>query len=154
MKIAHLALVVAIGGSLMTAGAASAQTAEETKAAETEIWALEQSIYLGRQQGDMTNYRNNVAEGYLSWPPTTAAPMRADNLGQAGSRHAANERLTMTFRDFALNGDVAVIYYNTHRTQRSDGTAADDRFDTTHTWIRRDGKWVVFGGMARASQRP
>lgn len=135
----------------MTGGAASAQTAEEVKAAEVEIWALEQSIYLGRQQGDMTNYRNNVAEGYLAWPPVTAAPMRSNNLGPAGSRGPANERLTMTFRDFSMNGDVAVIYYNTHRTQRADGTPADDHFDTTHTWVRRDGRWLVFGGMARAT---
>src|SRR3546814_20764037 len=60
------------------------------------------------------------------------------------------ERLQMTLAGFAMNGDTAGIYYNTHRTRRSDGTPADDRFEVTHTWVREDGVWKVFGGMARA----
>src|SRR3546814_16554712 len=60
------------------------------------------------------------------------------------------ERLQMTLAGFAMNGDTAVIYYNTHRTRRSDGTPADDRFEVTHNWVREDGVWKVFGGMARA----
>src|SRR3546814_18600375 len=59
------------------------------------------------------------------------------------------ERLQMTLAGFAMNGDTAVIYYNTHRPRRSDGTPADDRFEVTHTWAREDGVRKVFGGMDR-----
>jgi hypothetical protein len=59
----------------------------------------------------------------------------------------------MTFMDFSLNQNVAVIYYKTHRTRLADGTPADDHFEVTHTWIREDGKWRVFAGMARLAAK-
>lgn len=129
-----------------------AQTEQEIGAAKDTIWAMEQSIYEGRARGDLSAYRNNVAPRYLAWPPTTAIPIGAGNLPTTVT--PSQERLTMEFRDFSMNGDTAVIYYVTHRTQRYDGTASDDHFETTHTWLKRDGKWVVFAGMARiAPQR-
>lgn len=130
---------------------AMAQTAEEIQAAKDEIWAMELSIYTGREQGNMDNYRNNVAQGYMAWPPVTATPMRATNLGRPGDRTENRELIALTFQDFSMNGDAAVIYYKSHRTRRSDGTPSDDRFDVTHTWLKRDGRWVVFAGMARAT---
>ena len=137
-----------MAGAMMAGGSAFAQTAEEIAEAKDTIWAMELSIYEGRQQGDMSNYANNVAEGYMAWPPVMAKPMRSDKLGARG---LSNELIKLTFEDFTMNGDVAVIYYSSHRTRRVDGTAADDRFDVTHTWVKREGQWRVLGGMARST---
>ena len=152
MKTMTRLTMAAVAAITLTAGApAMAQTAEEIEAAKNEIWAMELSIYTGREQGNMDNYRNNVAEGYMAWPPVTAVPMRATNLGRPGDRTNNRELIALTFQDFSMNGDTAVIYYKSHRTRRADGTPADDRFDVTHTWVKRDGRWGVFAGMARTT---
>lgn len=149
--VTRLTMAAAAVLAVTTGAPAMAQTAEEIAAAKDTIWEMELSIYEGRQRGDMSNYRNNVAQGYMAWPPVTPAPMRASNLGRNGDRGPDKEIITLTFRDFSMNGDVAVIYYNSHRTRRADGSPSDDRFDVTHTWVKRDGRWEVFAGMARAT---
>jgi len=97
----------------------------------------------------------NTSRQYVSWPPTVKAPMAYDKLAAvtvpANSRH---EQLTMTFMDFALSGDTAVIYYRTHMTRRANGDPVDLTYDVTHTWTREDGVWRVVGGMARLEQVP
>ncbi|PNU06632.1 nuclear transport factor 2 family protein [Novosphingobium guangzhouense] len=128
----------------------NAQSVAEIEAARTEIWALERAIYAGRARGDLSSYADNLAKGYLAWPPVSTKPLGTTTLkASAASTHTSQEKLEMTFVDFSMNGNTAVIYYNTHRTRRADGTPCDDHFDTTHTWLREDGKWHVFAGMAR-----
>jgi hypothetical protein len=111
---------------------------------------LEQSIYAGRAKGDMTAYASNTAQGYLSWPPTSPNPMHSDRLQVLPpEKRQSQEELAMTFRDFALHGDTAVIYYSTHMTRRSDGTPVDLHYEVTHTWVQERKAWRVFAGMAR-----
>ncbi|MFD2137221.1 nuclear transport factor 2 family protein [Novosphingobium resinovorum] len=127
-----------------------AQSVAEIAKAKDEIWALERSIYAGRAKGDLSSYADNLAKGYLAWPPVSAKPLGTTTLkASAAATHTSQEKLEMTFVDFSMNGNTAVIYYNTHRTRRADGTPCDEHFDTTHTWLREDGKWHVFAGMAR-----
>lgn len=146
-----LAVTVLFASTLPAA--ALAQARSEADIAKDEIWALEQSIYAGRAKGDMSNYVNNTSPDYLSWPPTSEKPMGFDVLSASAKKvTTSKEKLTMEFTGFALHGDTAVIYYRTHRTMRADGTPSDDRFHTTHTWVRDNGKWKVFGGMARPMQ--
>jgi len=130
-----------------------AQTAAEVETAKAQIWALERSIYAGRAKGDLSSYANNLAKGYLSWPPVSDKPLGTETLKASAARtHTSQEQLDMSFVDFSMNGDTAVIYYTTHRTRRADGTPCDDHFETTHTWLREDGKWHVFAGMARLAR--
>lgn len=149
MKICSL-VVLAFASLTAAPDVEARDSPAEIEKARTEIWALEQSIYAGRARGDLSSYANNLAQGYLSWPPVSARPLGAGTLkATAANTHTSQEKLDMTFVDFSMNGDTAVIYYNTHRTRRADGTPCDDHFDTTHTWVREDGKWHVFAGMAR-----
>jgi hypothetical protein len=147
MKTTALALLLATGLAPLPL---HAQTAAEMETARTQIWTLEQSIYAGRAKGDLTAYADNLAKGYLAWPPVSDKPLATSNLrASAAKSYASQEKLDMTFVDFSMNGDTAVIYYTTHRTRRADGTPCDDHFQTTHTWLREQGKWHVFAGMAR-----
>lgn len=133
---------------------ATAQTdAPVTDPAQAEIWAKEQQIYAARGRGDIGVYRASAATGYLAWPPHRAQPEGNTGLEKTGRelKGKDQERLAMHLMGFSRNGDTAVIYYDTHRTRRSDGTPADDRFEVTHTWVREAGVWKVFGGMARAT---
>lgn len=126
---------------------ATAQTVKEVDAAKREIWTKEQTIYEGRSRGDLSNYRNNIAPKYLSWPPQMPGPIDAGNFSDKVV--PSQEKLTMELRGFSMNGDTAVIYYATHMTQNAAGKPVDLHYQVTHSWIRRDGKWLVFAGMAR-----
>ena len=126
-------------------------TADEKEAAKAVIWEKEQAIYAGRGQGDLTAYLANTATDYLAWSPIQKEPAGRNSLKETNKEFAGQnqEKLAMTIRGFAMNGDTAVIYYSTHRTVRKDGTPANDHFDVTHTWVRENGEWKVFAGMAR-----
>ncbi|MDV3456112.1 hypothetical protein RZN05_03890 [Sphingomonas sp. HF-S4] len=148
----RIALLVTLAAALPVA--AAAQEAPQTKEqAQAEIWAKEQAIYAARGKGDITVYLANTATDYLAWPPLRATPEGNSGLNKTGQelKGKNQELLAMHLTGFALNGTTAVIYYDTHRTRRSDGTPADDRFEVTHTWVREGGTWKVFGGMARAT---
>lgn len=145
-------LTAALASGLIFAAAAQAQPAPETKAeAQAEIWAKEQSIYRERGKGNLKPYIENVATDYKAWPPYSAVPTGVGNLTQTQAQMKVDnkELLAMEFVDFAMNGDAAVIYYRTHRTRLPNGQPADEHFEVTHSWVRQDGQWKVYGGMAR-----
>lgn len=145
---------LAIVAALLPPGIAMAQDAPQSKAAaQAEIWAKERQIYAARGKGDIGVYLANTATDYLAWPPLRATPEGRSGLDKTGRELTGKnqEVLAMHLTGFALNGSTAVIYYDTHRTRRADGTPADDRFEVTHTWVREGGTWKVFGGMARAT---
>ena len=157
MTLRSFLLSAGLGAALVStachAEAPVVPTPEDKAAAQAEIWEKEQAIYAARGRGDIGAYLSNTATDYLAWSPLRAQPEGNDGLRKTGEMLEGKdqERLKMTLAGFAMNGDTAVIYYNTHRTSRSDGTPADDRFEVTHTWVREDGVWKVFGGMARAT---
>jgi ketosteroid isomerase-like protein len=149
--------LLAICVALLSANGASASAAESASAPDpakeairAEIWSKEQMIYAGRSRGDLTPYVANTSRNYVSWPPTVKAPMGYDKLAAVTVPPNSNhEQLTMTFMDFALSGDTAVIYYRNHMTRRANGDPVDLTYDVTHTWTREGGVWRVIGGMAR-----
>jgi ketosteroid isomerase-like protein len=146
-------LAAALVTTACHAQAPTVPTPEAKAAAQAEIWEKEQAIYAARGRGDIGVYLANTATDYLAWSPLRAQPEGNAGLNQTGKELEGKnqEELTMRLAGFAMNGDMAVIYYNTHRTRLSDGTLADDRFEVTHSWVREDGVWKVFGGMARAA---
>lgn len=142
-----------LAAALVIAATAQPAAAQQTKAeAQAEIWTKEQSIYKARGQGNLKPYIDNVATDYLAWPPFAAVPTGVGALDKAQTKMAVEnkELLKMEFVSFAMNGDAAIIYYNTHRTRLPNGAPADERFEVTHSWVRQDGQWKVYGGMARA----
>ena len=123
--------------------------------AQAAIWALEQSIYAARGRGDMGPYQAGLARDYLAWPPFRATPAGAEGIASLQRTMVTENKevLTMEFVGFAMNGDAAVIYYQTHRSRLPNGTEVDERFEVTHSWVWQDGRWKVMGGMARATPK-
>lgn len=146
-----LGLCLSLSLSTVALAAPTISAPADKAAAQAEIWAKEQSIYAARGRGDISVYLSNTATDYLAWPPLRAKPEGNTGLDKTGRelKGKNQEKLAMRFTGFAMNGDTAIIYYDTHRTQRSDGTPADEWFEVTHTWVREDGQWKVLGGMAR-----
>lgn len=146
--------IAAICLSAATSVMAQAPVSASAEKDKTEIWALEQAIYASRAKGDFSFYINNTAADYVAWPPGVPLPLRVGRLEDIPKTTAGKEELTMEFVDFAVHGDTAVIYYRTHMTRKVDGTPTDLRYHVTHTWVRENGKWKVFGGMARLAPVP
>ncbi len=121
--------------------------------ARDEIWAKELAIYEARGEGDISVYVSNTADGFSAWPPFTDAPYGRETLEKngGGTNGGNQEELSMELVSFTLNGDSAIIYYQTHMTRSADGTPVDYRYEVTHTWMNDDGDWKVLGGMARAT---
>lgn len=124
-------------------------------AAQADIWAKEQVIYRERGHGNMQAYIDGTARDYLAWPPFRTEPAGVDRLDELKKKMKVDNKeiLTMVFKDFSMNGDAAVIYYQTHRTRLPDGLPADEYFDVIHSWVWQDGAWKVLGGMARATPK-
>ena len=116
------------------------------------IWAKEQAIYAGRGNGDLSMYLANTAVGYAAWPPFSATTTDHAKLasGAEAMKGRDKEDLKMEFVDFVMNGDSAIIYYQTHMTMTADGDPVDYRYEVTHTWTVENGEWKVLGGMARS----
>lgn len=148
---------VALGLTLLATPALSADHGQTKARAQAEIWAKERMIYRERGRGNLSAYIDNVAKDYLAWPPFSPVPTGVDALMRIQTKMAVENKevLAMEFVSFAINGNAAVIYYNTHRTRLPNGAPADERFEVTHSWVHQDGQWKVFGGMARAKpERP
>jgi len=70
-----------------------------------------------RAAGSFESYIRNASPDYLGWPPGAAKPQRGEALPQRARASPRRTReLTMSWWDFAINGDTAVIYYKTHRS--------------------------------------
>jgi hypothetical protein len=129
------------------------QDTQRVDSARRLIWEQELAIYQARGRGDLAVYAAAITPSYLAWPPRSQHPIDAATFrGQAAAFvQTRGETLEMRLTAFSLDGDTAIIYYETHRTRLPDGTPADERFDVVHVWLARDGGWRLFGGMARAS---
>ena len=129
------------GEAVTEVEAESAGLADMTfEEARDAVWAKELAVYEGRSRGDITAYVSNTAEGYSAWPPFSPTPYGRDTLqaNGAGTNGGTEEELTMDLVSFVLNGESAIIYYQTHMTRAADGTPVDYRFEVTHTWVCDD----------------
>jgi hypothetical protein len=135
------------------AAATSASTPADPAlvAARDAIWAKERKIYEGRAEAGLTYYLANTSDRYVGWPPGQPKPSNLETLRRtsAAVNRKNSEKLELSLTDFTLRDSTAVIYYQTHRTVRPDGTKVDERFDTIHVWVREGEDWKLIGAMAR-----
>lgn len=124
---------------------------------EERIWRIEQEFYERRGAGDLSYYASKADADYTVWAPGWDKPNdyqallgAVEEMGAttAGETISATPKLVKIER----SGQVALVYYSTHRTTRPGGEATDDRYDTLHVWIRRADGWKLLGGMARTAE--
>jgi hypothetical protein len=117
---------------------------------ENTLWSKELQIYAGRAHGNLQFYLDHTSPKFLAWPPISDRPIGNDGLRKTTSRVAAGHEVIKSEPvGFTQDGDTALIYYINHRTVRPDGTKVDESFGNIHVWIKRNGNWVLLGGMAR-----
>jgi hypothetical protein len=159
------------GAGLLLAALASATpaqpAAESTMSAsampsraesESAIWAMEQAILTGRENGDLGPYLGAIGSNYLGWPPVLSAPLSGEGLKRDSVNEGAlkGEVISMEKRGFNLSETTALAYFVTHRTRLGVGFAdkdgnrdVDQRYENLHVWSWNGSAWKLVGGMAR-----
>jgi hypothetical protein len=151
MKYKMIAAVLAAAFAIFCLGYLSGSSAETTSdPLEKQLWSNELQIYAGRAHGNLKYYLDHTSPKFLAWPPISDSPIGNDGLKKTTPRVAAGHEVIHSEPvGFTQDGDTALIYYVNHRTVRPDGTPVDERFANIHVWIKRNGDWVLLGGMAR-----
>lgn len=120
---------------------------------EALLWSYEQAIYAGRAAGSLSFYVDHADADYAGWPPQFIAPISRDELIQGANLQAGRSgeqiELHKSLIRFADKGRLALVFYTTHRTRRSDGTAVDESYENIHVWLRHGKSWQIVGGMSR-----
>ena len=144
---AAVLILVSIGQQ----GHAQMQSQSDIDQARDEIWALEQSIYASRGEGNFQPYIDGASDYYIAPFPTGGWTPGKDGLRRTGERLKgnSNEKLDMNFKAFTLHGDTAVIYYLNNRTVRPDGEAVDEWYEVMHVWARDGEGWTLMASMPR-----
>ena len=132
-------------------GCAPEPPAQSDEEAMAEIWAIEEGIYAGRADGDLSKYLASASPHYMGWPPGAKVPADLSMLRQmAGSVSGQDqEELELEFADFTRSGDTAIVYYHTHRTRLPTGEPVNQRF-RDHSCLCPRGRRLATGWRAGA----
>jgi ketosteroid isomerase-like protein len=133
---------------------ASLVFAQQTGKDEAQIWALEKSYWEDVKANDLEKYRALWHEKFVGWPSFSEAPRHKDHIADWITDNTS-KGLTLASYDLEelaiqIIGDVAVVHYRVHMNWSGD-TAAGTKPEATritHTWIRHNGTWQIFGGMS------
>ncbi len=125
----------------------------ERQADANEIWSKELGIFERRATGDMGYYLSLANPGYMAWPAPIAAPLSYQDLSRQigdGQIMQAGEKISVTKKGLSFDGDTALAFFETHRTQRAGGAPVDERFENIHVWVKRNDEWRLIANMSRA----
>lgn len=143
------ALRAALAGALCVlplCGAAPAAAAAPAPA--DEIRKLEAEINAAYEANDLPKYFSYYADdfrGMFPEGPTTLAEYRKTWTEYIG-KGAAIVRFTYTDMQVHVSpgADAAVASYNAAvRTKNADGSTADDKYQETDVFFKRDGRWKL-----------
>lgn len=121
---------------------------------EAQIWALEKSYWDDVKANDLEKYKALWHDKFVGWPSFSDAPKHKDHIADWIT---ANSEKGLSLQSYDLEelaiqiiGDVAVVHYRVHMNwsaKNSEGSPPETT-RITHTWIRHNGTWQIFGGMS------
>lgn len=124
--------------------------AQETGKDEAQVWALEKSYWEDVKANDLEKYRALWHEKFVGWPFVSDSPRHKDHvtdwITSKTSKGSTLESFDLEQLAIEIIGDVAVVHYRVRMTWSGDKQAEPLRI--THTWIRHQGTWQIFGGMS------
>ena len=118
---------------------------------EAQIWALEKSYWEDVKANDLGKYRALWHDKFVGWPSFSDEPKHKDHIADwitaNTSKGLSLESYDLEELAIQIIGDVAVVHYRVRMNWSGDKAKAEAT-RITHTWIRHDGKWQIFGGMS------
>jgi ketosteroid isomerase-like protein len=137
--------VVATTGPTVPAGQGQSQD-------EQTIWNLEEQYFAYYARGDTEALEELWHEDFTGWPYESPEPVRRSAASQSVRDFLARAQIvSLTLRPMAIavRGEVAITHYFLDlRLEDLDGGIVESSVRITHTWLREDGMWRVFGGMS------
>ena len=125
----------------------------ERQADANETWSKELRIFEKRATGDRSYYPSLANPGYMAWPAPARPPYSYQQLSrQVGDAQImeSEEKVAVTKKGISFDGDTALAFFETHRTQRAGGEPVDERYENIHVWVKRKGEWRLISNMSRA----
>lgn len=137
--------------AVMCVSASAQQEPSSTRATE-QVWAGEESYWQYVKAHDVKNYMALWAKDFAGWPISDQHPIhwadiasfvtKKGSLTQVASYNLHRESVEM-------HGPAVMTYYRaTVRRHNADGSESTKIYRMTHTWMKRDGKWQIVGGMS------
>lgn len=131
---------------------AAKPTGTAQKAAEAEIWALEEAYWEYNRNADHRRIIASWHDKFLGWPDAEPKPIDKEQ-GASYAREKYAEPASYCFKieptGIQVLGNVAVNHYRVHLTSK-DGNAKETKrsMRITHTWIQDGSEWKILGGMS------
>lgn len=119
---------------------------------EQTIWSLEEAYFAHYAKGETEALELLWHADFVGWPSESREPVRKSSASQSVRDFLARAQIvSFTLRPMAIaiGGDVAITHYFLDlRLDDLDGGIVESSVRITHTWLREDGLWKVFGGMS------
>jgi len=117
---------------------------------EETIWALEEAYFTNLYCADYAGVLALVDPRFLAWPGTSPQPIDRDGSARF-MRELIPAPTTCQVRidraGIRVAGNVALTEYTLH-VDCGGGRASPRPSRITHTWVRKDAKWTLLGGMS------
>lgn len=135
---------------------ATAQAQEPAGQGQTQdeqtIWSLEEAYFAHYAKGETEALESLWHSDFVGWPSESLEPVQRSSASQSVRDFLARAQIvSFTLRPMAIaiRGEVAITHYFLDlRLEDVDGGIAESSVRITHTWLREDGLWKVFGGMS------
>jgi len=118
---------------------------------QKELWNLEETYMLNYKDKNIEVLTEFWDEKFIGWPEWAEQPLDVNNAKSALSKPSENKIISFKIRpqNMVLKGNIAVVYYlidlNLENRVQEKSTAT---FRIIHTWLNKNGKWHIIGGMS------
>lgn len=118
---------------------------------QKELWNLEETYMLNYKDKNIDVLNEFWDEKFIGWPEWAEEPVDVNKAKHELSKPSENITTSFTIspQNIVLKGNIAVVYYlidlNLENREQEQSTAT---FRIIHTWLNKDGKWQILGGMS------
>jgi len=122
-----------------------------SSAVREQLWNLEETYMQNYKDKNIEVLTEFWDEKFIGWPEWAEEPVDVNKAKHELSKPSENIITSFKIRpqNMALKGNIAVVYYfidlNLENRAQEKSTAT---FRIIHTWLNKDGKWQILGGMS------
>jgi len=152
---------IAVGGALLVTLLLSSSAFAQHKAATNDaeqVWAGEEAYWQIVKAHDAARWATLWSDDFVGWPRTKEHPMRkAQGVSEfkAGAMFGGVVSYELHRESVEMHGDAGITFYRASwRTRSADGTETMHSARLSHTWMKRDGRWQIVGGMSAGDTSP
>lgn len=133
-------------------GSAFAQEKMLKRSATEQVWAQEEAYWKIVKSNDAKAWAALWSDDFVGWPSFKEHPVdRKSGLAEFKSGQMFRGFLSYELHRESVekHGDAVITFYRATIHRRDDnGVESTTKMRLSHTWMKRDGRWVIVGGMS------